>query len=126
MCSQLNPEDSEVCAFCSARLRPLLAGAPAEPAPSAAGEPEDTDWLSRIRSEAARSQAEPEPPPADDGSPDWLSRLRRAEAEEEGPPEGEVPTWVADAAEAASPEAAPKAASAESEIPDWLARVRER
>jgi len=123
MCSQANPEEAEVCAFCSARLRPLLAGGPAEGIPPSEAEPEETDWLSRIRQEAVRGQAEPTPPPPEEGGPDWLSRLRRAEAEEEGPPKGEVPAWVSDAVEPAPPQ---PAAPAEPEVPDWLARVRER
>jgi len=126
MCSQLNPEGAEVCAFCSARLRPLLAGGPS--ADAEAGEPEsgEADWLSRIRSEAVRGEPSGEPPPAEEGAPDWLSRLRRAEAEEEGPPVGEVPTWVSEAVEPAAPAPAEVAPAAAPDVPDWLARVRER
>ncbi len=126
MCSQLNPEGAEVCAFCSARLRPLLAGGPPESAPESEPEPGEADWLSRIRSEAVRGESPSEPAPAEEGAPDWLSRLRRAEAEEEGPPEGEVPAWVSGAEVPAAPALPSAEPAGEPEIPNWLARVRGR
>ncbi len=124
MCSKPNPAQAEVCQFCGARLKPLIAGegGPARPA-TAPKEEALPDWLARIRSEVTGEEPAGEEelqPPAE---PDWLQRLRPAEAEEEGPPEGEMPEWLAEAEEQApaEPQAEP-----EQEIPEWLARIRER
>jgi hypothetical protein len=137
MCSKLNPEEAEVCGFCSARLKPLRVGEPQPSTPLERSEEEAPaeDWLSRIRADAARAEQAPEPQESPEGGPDWLSRLRKADGGEEGPPEGEVPSWVASGADdleaagppphEAEPSARPGPEPAEG-IPDWLARVRER
>jgi hypothetical protein len=132
MCSNSNPEDADVCAFCSARLKPLVAGGDA----GSAGESprrEEGDWLSRIRSDVRWDEAAEEGEETGEGAPDWLARLRGAEAEEEGPPEGEVPGWVAESAPAVeepgptpTPEPEPARESPGTDVPEWLARVRER
>ncbi len=125
MCSKPNPAEAEVCGFCGARLKPLIAGesASARPAtpPAEEGLP---DWLARIRSEVARGEPVEGEKESEVEAPDWLQRLRPAEAEEEGPPEEEMPEWLAEA-EDRPPMPAPKPEPAH-EVPDWLARIRER
>lgn len=145
MCSKPNPEDAELCSFCGARLKPLVAGAseadqPAEPSPSGQGEDQVPDWLARIRTKAREEQVDdgeaktPEPSEASPGAPDWLSRLRQAEPlQEQGPPEGEIPDWLDDVPaepvetdETSQP--AGRAARAASDQPEtgWLDRLRAR
>ncbi len=120
MCSKPNPAEADVCKFCGARLKPLIAGegGPARPAtpPAEEGLP---DWLDRIRSEVAREEPEAREAAPQAAEPDWLQRLRPAEAGEERAPEGEMPEWLAEAEEQAPSEP-------EQEIPEWLARIRER
>lgn len=124
MCSKPNPAQAEVCRFCGARLKPLIAGE-SRPAPAATppGDEALPDWLARIRSEVAREEPEEKEAAQPAVEPDWLQRLRPAEAEEEGPPEGEVPAWLEEVEKStpAEPQAEPA-----SEIPEWLARIRER
>ena len=87
MCGKANPAEAEVCKYCQARLKPLVApdlksgGAPAS---NAGGD--EADWL--------RSLAAKDPPPAapatgplpnpEDDDPDWLSRIRQKTQQEEG------------------------------------------
>jgi hypothetical protein len=144
MCSKLNPPDSEECAFCHARLKPLLAGpareeagaSPSAPAPGGSAEQAgQEDWLARMRSGA--SDEEPEQVPNEEGeepggSPDWLGRLRQVGPVDEGPPAGEIPDWLGGSEGGTAGEAAAAAEQEEptrdepAQIPDWLARVRER
>jgi hypothetical protein len=130
MCSKPNPETAEVCGFCGARLKPLLAGEPRPDPPreepgGAEGELPGSDWLARIRAEADQEALEDEAR-ADDGepdqdAPDWLGRLRSAEMDTDlGPPEGEVPEWLSDFA--GEDEAGPEDES----TPEWLSRIRAR
>lgn len=125
MCSKPNPAGAEVCQFCGARLKPLIAGESVSARPAAPPGDEDLpDWLARIRSEVARDEAAEGDGPAEAEAPDWLQRLRPAEAEDEGPPKGEMPEWLAEAEEHPPiPALEPKPAQ---EVPDWLARIRER
>ena len=60
MCSTPNPEDAEVCGSCGARLKPLIADQPSpegpsdweeKPEPIGGEEPEEEDWLRRVRAE---------------------------------------------------------------------------
>ena len=58
MCGNPNPEGTEICVHCGARLVPLEAG-PSE------DQSESTDWMDRMREEAeAVSSATSEPEPA--------------------------------------------------------------
>lgn len=137
MCSKPNPEDADVCSFCGARLKPLVAGESGEPTrgqeqpagpPESGGEEAVPDWLARIRSKAQEERAEEEPSEPEEPAegPDWLSRLRRAEPlQEEGAPEGEVPSWLESPEgeqEAGGEVAAPES---EGEGGAWLDRLRE-
>lgn len=109
MCSKPNPEDAEVCGFCSARLKPLILDETSvevptsradEPRPSEGAQDEGgADWLERIRAGVGSETPEEEAPQEEvldeSATPDWLRRLREAgTGEEEGPPESEVPTWL--------------------------------
>ena len=135
MCSALNPEDIEICTSCSARLKPLIADQPSpegpsdweeKPEPTGEEEPEEDDWLRRVRAEAESELPDeevPEDAPEDAEAPDWLGRLREAEIPgEEGPPEGEIPDWLSAFAEEAGAEGEP----AEAPEPDWLERIRDQ
>jgi len=144
MCSKLNPPGTESCAFCGARLKPLLApAAPDESSPGlspsapdrseeeAAGE----DWLARMRTGAAQDDLEEDLPKKGEGggaSPDWLGRLREVGPADEGPPAGEVPDWLGEQPEQAVAPAGAEPGDEEpggaepAQIPDWLSRVRER
>lgn len=133
MCSKPNPEDADVCSFCGARLKPLVAGDTGEPMPGEerpAGPPESggedavPDWLARIRSKAQEERSEEELPEPEEGGegPDWLSRLRRAEPlQEEGPPEGQVPDWL----ESTEGEQEAAGSEPEGDADAWLDRLRE-
>jgi hypothetical protein len=93
MCGRPNPPDQEVCRFCQARLKPLIAspftgeGAPLKPAeppvqkPTSDLESSLPDWLRDLR-----QKDEPEPDPErEETLPDWL-----AEEPEEPAPSGEA------------------------------------
>jgi hypothetical protein len=135
MCSTSNPEDAEVCTSCGARLKPLVADQPPvegpsdweeKPEPIEGEEPEEEDWLRRVRAEAESELPDeeiPEEAPDDAEAPDWLGRLREAEVPgEEGPPEGEIPGWLSAFAEEAGVEGEPE----EAPEPDWLGRIRDQ
>jgi hypothetical protein len=135
MCSTENPEDAEVCSSCGARLKPLVADQPPPegppeweetPEPIGGEEPEEEDWLRRVRAEAESELPDeeiPEDAPEEAEAPDWLGRLREAEVPgEEGPPEGEIPDWLSAFAEEAGVEGEPT----EAPEPDWLGRIREQ
>jgi len=135
MCSASNPEDAEVCASCGARLKPLVADLPSpegptdweeKPEPTEGEEPEEEDWLRRVRAQAESElpdEEAPEEAPEDAEAPDWLGRLREVEIPgEEGPPEGEVPDWLSAFAEEAGVEGEPTKAPE----PDWLERIQDQ
>jgi hypothetical protein len=154
MCSKSNPEDAEICAFCSARLKPLIIDEPSQEFPSPrADEPqpsEGADWLERIRAEVGSETPEEEAPQEevlDEGTPpDWLGRLREAgTGEDEGPLGDEVPTWLQESegeikeeVEAVGSERLKSLREIEAQEPvkaevesepaddDWLARLREK
>ena len=137
MCSKPNPEDADVCSFCGARLKPLVAGEPGGPSqgperpaepPVTGGEEAVPDWLARIRSKAQEERAEDEPAEPEEGAagPDWLSRLRRAEPlQEEGPPEGQVPSWLESLEGEQDADGEAAAGESEGEADAWLSRLRE-
>lgn len=83
MCGKPNPSDLEVCQYCQARLKPLLAGS------------RDDDWRRDVLGEGF-TEDEPEAEQeldAGDDLPDWLKELRPAD---EVSPEGEseqTPDW---------------------------------
>lgn len=139
MCSQPNPEDAEVCGSCQARLKPLIADSgpvevardlSEEPSPIAdVGEPQGSDWLSRMRS-GATSPADAQDEQAEeltaDSTPDWLGRLRDTQVQESD----QQVEQEADSDLMAEPESSfePQAATDEQagQVPDWLARIRQR
>jgi hypothetical protein len=145
MCSKLNPEDAEVCAYCEARLKPLVMDSPIEEAPTGRVEDERAtqdrdaeevpDWLNRIRAQAEKEKDEsPEPgeAEAEPEPPDWLGRLRTAEDDEEGPPSDEIPEWLSEFEEAGEEEDEGEAEEVLEEIEepvaeevDWISRIRE-
>jgi hypothetical protein len=139
MCSQLNPEDAEVCVSCQARLKPLVA----DSAPSGAaddrletpaaqaegGADQGSDWLSRMRSGAAESDARDEEQAEDltpDATPDWLGRLRDTQAQQADQQVGQEAESDWAAQRAAPDESPPTPDAQEGEVPDWLARIRQR
>lgn len=127
MCSKPNPAEAEVCEFCGARLKPLVAGEGGQP-PEEAGEGRE-DWLEAFRAEAVGAGEEEEND--EEAFEDWLGRLEEVSASEEpeGEAEEEVPDWLARlrAEEAAAAEEAPEGEPEEAEEeggPDWLGRLR--
>jgi hypothetical protein len=135
MCSQPNPEDAEVCSSCQARLKPLVAGeGPVQPSSDISetpepqadrGAPQESDWLSRMRSGAAEPAAAEEEQAAGitpDATPDWLGRLRDTQVPQESQ-EAEQ-DWMAEPSSAVEPEAFSDAQ--DGAVPDWLARIRQR
>lgn len=118
MCSKPNPADAAECAFCGARLKPLIidSGAPELPRPeppSQASPSPDADWLSRLRGPEEPESAAPGPAEADAGD-DWLARLRASD-----------PQWDTSApAPGPTPAAGPTEVSP-AEGPDWLGRLRQ-
>ncbi len=142
MCGKPNPAELEVCQFCKARLKPLLAGSPDSPSsPEKPGrmlspkktkglEPDLPEWLRTLKSEADTSSPEEpsqdemldwtqreENAPIDSGSgeqPDWLAGLRQGgEGDIEVGPEESEPSLPASSEGPGKPE---------DEIPDWLAQ----
>ena len=121
MCSKPSPEGAEDCAFCGARLKPVLAGSP--PGPADQSLPPMPDWLSRVRAPEDKSPAPEEP--AAEGEGDWLARLRSTD------PQWSSREW--DQGEAASsaasapsgPEEPSRSSARAEEGPDWLTRLRE-
>jgi hypothetical protein len=122
MCSKKNPADAEECEFCGARIKPLIIQQPSEEPPSRSEQvppslveepkeepqersPQETDWLSRMRS-GVESEGESESDlPAENGGlkrgeTDLLGRFRdlgisdddlESEAELPSTPESEIP-----------------------------------
>jgi hypothetical protein len=143
MCSKINSPEAQTCAYCGARLKPILPESGQEVNPPA-GEAESSDsaedWLSSLRLGNKDAQAPlPETPPADPTQPegdmpDWLSRIRERARTEVNTPEtsaetpGEDPDWMSDLrSEAAEPPADATAdllsrlpGEAEPQLDDWL------
>jgi hypothetical protein len=122
MCSKPNPEEADVCAFCGARLKPVLAGSP--PAAADQGLPPMPDWLSRLRAPEDEPPATQEPS-ATEGEGDWLARLRATD------PQWSSSEWEPGAATPSAPSAPPapggpaRSSAPVGEGPDWLSRLRE-
>ncbi len=129
MCSKPNPAEAEVCEFCGARLKPLVAGEAGQPSEEVGGGRED--WLEAFRAEVTGTGEEDN---GEEAFEDWLGRLEEVSAgeEPEGDGEEEVPDWLARlrAEEAAAAEKAAEEAAegepeeVEAEAPDWLGRLR--
>lgn len=124
MCSKLNPPDSDACAFCGARLKPVKPPSGESFASQPAGEdPEEVpDWLRSLRSDEPGEQEEGAPQQGEPGEgADWLSRIRsRAQTEMSSPPEegqGETPDWLS----SLSGEPAPDQPSGDME--DWMSKL---
>ena len=98
MCGKSNPADIDVCQFCQARIKPLIAGtddSPAEQEPQeewwqalgsqsddkrddVGDEIESSDWLGEIfeRGELSGEVEDPDIQESEDDSDDWLRRIR--------------------------------------------------
>lgn len=114
MCGKPNPEDLEICQFCQARLRPLIAPSPDDrprvtEEESAQPEPEQEPIVSQP------SVPEESAPPVGDARDvaAWLEELEETESGSgvESPRE-EQPSEIS--------------ASSDEEIPEWLATIRAR
>ncbi len=143
MCSKLNPDDAEICAYCEARLKPLVIDSPLDETPLGGAEEERAvqdrggeevpDWLNRIRAQAEKEKQEsPAPDEAEEEieAPDWLGRLRTVEEDSEvGPPSDKIPDWLS-AFDEAGEEDDEGEEEEEREEPvteetDWISRMRE-
>jgi len=122
MCSKPYPEGAEECAFCGARLKPVLAGSP--PAPADQGLPPMPDWLSRLRAPEDEPPA-PEQPPAAEGEGDWLARLRSTDPQWSSSEWGQEEAAPSAASASSAPEEPARSSARAEEGPDWLTRLRE-
>lgn len=114
MCGKSNPPQAELCQFCEARLKPLLAGSSGDegqapedqelPGFSGADEPGSDDWGE------------------EGGLPAWLQSLRQEDEalKAAAPSEDEPDAWISGEPASADAESQP----AEPDIPDWLAGLR--
>jgi hypothetical protein len=152
MCSKPNPEENEVCQFCQARLKPLIAGQPSDEAP-----PDESPREESSREEPPRAESSP-PPPTSSPTED-LSRLR-SQYEEQLPdlfPSDEdgadadlgtplestyeepetsdeylerltqpVGTAATEAIPDASQEVSDPVSEGDEPVPEWLARIRQQ
>ena len=131
MCGKPNPDTLDVCQFCQARLKPLIArpsGGPTPPEKPPAPQPEKPEPASESSDFMdwgtfdTGALGETDETPFDDDTDDWLSRLgdNADPATEQSPAapveeEPELPAWMT------AGEAAPaSAADLESSLPDWL------
>jgi len=152
MCSRLNPADLDVCQYCQARLKPLIAGStPPVPPPTPPSQPETPsqnadqpseeapDWLHSLRGKEETGASEwdntAESSSGEEDIPDWLSRIREKsdsgpeetapEPPASSPPAGnELPDWLTGATfEEPAQQSQPSAPSGD--LPDWLRDIRE-
>ncbi|MGD8759299.1 MAG: hypothetical protein PVJ07_03495 [Anaerolineales bacterium] len=141
MCSKLNDAEAEICAFCQARIRPLVI----DPVPDEDdggerkqeearedtvedGEEEVPDWLARIRDrESAEEGAEEETPAApEEEDEDWLERLRTGgELEGEMPEDSELLSRFESVARGEEDKTEPEPEEEPEPTPGWLGRLRE-
>ncbi len=107
MCGKDNPEELEVCQFCDARLKPLIASSP----PPATPAPEDD-------ATPGREDEGPLPPVKgvadEDGVPDWLDQLRNESVVEDTSPAQTGSLSLAEEEEVSSLK----------EGEDWMQRIR--
>jgi hypothetical protein len=141
MCGKPNPAELEVCQFCKARLKPLLAGSPdsaekpgkiLSPKKTKGLEPELPEWLRELKPDAGAApseglspeeaadwmQPEEQVPAGSDagGQPDWLAGLRQGgEGDIEAEPEDFEPSI---------PPGSEGPGKPEDEVPDWLSSLR--
>jgi hypothetical protein len=93
MCSKMNPAELDVCQYCEARLKPLIA--PQAPNPAGTdyqfGQEEDLpDWLKSL----TPAGEPPDTPPAKEKDPEWLLRIREKSQKDSLPQEEDVPEWL--------------------------------
>jgi hypothetical protein len=115
MCGKPNPDDLEVCQFCQARLKPLLAPEYNQPhAKPAAQPPQPAETAGETQHPAP---AEPTPPPREDVS-DWVQSLRTGE---------DLQAFPEEEPEDRTEESLEKQASPRTEEidDDWLSSTRE-
>lgn len=114
MCSRLNPEELEICQFCQARLKPLLASS---------DEPTN-DWLDQTEEERDFDDANGINQPV---APDWLQSLRSREISHEDLGEdqsmGDPPDWLRAGVDDPDLLGIQRRESSDS---DWLADFRSR
>jgi hypothetical protein len=119
MCGKSNPYHIDVCKFCQARLRPLIASSDSSPTPKSDDEPKPEsglpDWMSSMRGDASDDFGG-ENDSFDDGGDDamdWLNRIQDepiSRVDRPSEPESETPFEE----ESESPE----------DEGDWLKRIR--
>ena len=85
MCGKTNPYHLDVCKFCQARLRPLIASSDSSPTPKSGDEPKPKpesglpDWMSSMRGDAADDfggEDDAFDDGSDDDAMDWLNRIQ--------------------------------------------------
>jgi hypothetical protein len=119
MCGKPNPEEREVCQYCSARLKPVV---------SAPQGNSDDEWLARTTSDPSAGFPERE------DIPEWLKTLRSQHGgdlnapgpasdgsfQAEPAPQEEFPNWMT------QPEQPAAVSNHVDEEPDWLESIRRR
>ena len=147
MCGKSNPADIDVCQFCQARIKPLIAGtddSPAEQEPQeewwqalgsqsddkrddVGDEIESSDWLGEIfeRGELSGEVEDPDIQESEDDSDDWLRRIR-ADEDDIAPVEERVATddeadWMSNlTADSDEEDEITSEESKAPDLPDWL------
>jgi hypothetical protein len=146
MCGKQNPSELDVCQFCGARLKPLLAGSSSQPedaslrpgetpTPKKTSELEPTlpDWLRSLRQAETSDSSSPEEVDDKSNPPDE----EESEKELDSQASTDSGDWLADLREGgedvpSAPEAEepdldwsePAESSTPEDIPDWLADMR--
>lgn len=133
MCAKPNSDKLDVCAFCGARLKPLVASSPDNRAlpswlrdlHSQDGQPPPAEPAKPFADEGLPPASEPEsaPQPADAKLPDWLAGLDSGAEEEK-----EVPEWLAsirDKTQMQPETPAEEEPFTQPEGADWLGRLRQ-
>jgi hypothetical protein len=109
MCSKPNPADAEVCKYCQARLKPVVASSqPAKPPENSKQPPaspsDGSDWLGNLRSDDSSGFDAESDTSFDAGGGDWFSRLGQDEE-----PAAKKPDWLSTPMEKGDPN-----------VPDWM------
>jgi hypothetical protein len=110
MCGKSNPPQSEVCQYCQARLKPLIAPSSDENEPEPSGDSEDIF------------------PAKDDALPDWLDGLREddelpVESQEDETEKDDSETWSSEEEQRLSSAFTFSSEEASDTDEDWLARL---